>query len=160
MTELGSRTADYDFALPADRIAQAPLARRDESRLMVVDRGAGRVSHRVFRDIVELIAPGADGSHSYRVELGLKPLGGTALSRLVARIVAGTTPSAEAQARGKEQQLSLSFTRQVPAGPVALDYLALNLGDTPPGRYRVTVRVTDLATGRSAVSERDLVIIR
>ena len=58
MSEPGSRTADYDFALPADRIAQAPLARRDESRLMVLERRTGRVSHRVFRDVAELIAPG------------------------------------------------------------------------------------------------------
>jgi S-adenosylmethionine:tRNA ribosyltransferase-isomerase len=58
VTERGTRTSDYDFSLPADRIAQAPLERRDESRLMVVERTTGRITHRGFRDIVELIAPG------------------------------------------------------------------------------------------------------
>jgi S-adenosylmethionine:tRNA ribosyltransferase-isomerase len=58
VTERGTCTSDYDFPLPADRIAQAPLERRDESRLMVVDRSTGRVAHRIFRDIAELIAPG------------------------------------------------------------------------------------------------------
>ncbi len=47
----GLRTADYDFDLPADRIAQVPAARRDESRLMVVDRDSGAISHHVFRDL-------------------------------------------------------------------------------------------------------------
>jgi S-adenosylmethionine:tRNA ribosyltransferase-isomerase len=54
----GTRTGDYDFVLPADRIAQTPLARRDESRLMVVRREDGAIEHRHFRDLVELIRPG------------------------------------------------------------------------------------------------------
>jgi S-adenosylmethionine:tRNA ribosyltransferase-isomerase len=54
----GLLTSDYDFVLPADRIAQVPAARRDESRLMVVDRTTGRIEHRRFRDIQTLIAPG------------------------------------------------------------------------------------------------------
>jgi S-adenosylmethionine:tRNA ribosyltransferase-isomerase len=54
----GLRTADYDFHLPADRIAQRPAAVRDESRLMVVDRAAGTIAHRVFRELPELTRPG------------------------------------------------------------------------------------------------------
>jgi S-adenosylmethionine:tRNA ribosyltransferase-isomerase len=54
----GTRTSDYDFALPTDRIAQEPLARRDESRLLVVRRQSGEIEHRRFRDVVHLIAPG------------------------------------------------------------------------------------------------------
>jgi S-adenosylmethionine:tRNA ribosyltransferase-isomerase len=53
----GAKTSDYDFDLPHDRIAQYPLAERDASRLMVVDRATGAISHRHFRDIVELIDP-------------------------------------------------------------------------------------------------------
>ena len=52
------RTADYDFVLPADRIAQVPAERRDQSRLMVVDRARGTISHRRFTDVAELMAPG------------------------------------------------------------------------------------------------------
>jgi S-adenosylmethionine:tRNA ribosyltransferase-isomerase len=51
-------TSDFDFHLPAELIAQRPLERRDESRLMVVDRRSGSIEHRQFRDLVELIAPG------------------------------------------------------------------------------------------------------
>ena len=53
----GERTSDYDFYLPAGQIAQQPLEQRDASRLMVVDRAAGTIEHRAFRDIVGLIEP-------------------------------------------------------------------------------------------------------
>jgi S-adenosylmethionine:tRNA ribosyltransferase-isomerase len=51
----GRLTADYDFALPADRIAQIPAPARDDSRLMVVDRASGRIDHRQFRDLPDLL---------------------------------------------------------------------------------------------------------
>ncbi|MHB1298889.1 MAG: tRNA preQ1(34) S-adenosylmethionine ribosyltransferase-isomerase QueA [Gemmatimonadaceae bacterium] len=54
----GLRTADYDFALPPGRIAQTPAARRDESRLMVVDRAAGTIAHHVFRDLPQFLRAG------------------------------------------------------------------------------------------------------
>jgi S-adenosylmethionine:tRNA ribosyltransferase-isomerase len=53
----GSRTADYDFSLPADRIAQRPLAQRDASRLMVVHRATGAIEHGTFADVATLIDP-------------------------------------------------------------------------------------------------------
>lgn len=54
----GTRASDFDFALPADRIAQTPAARRDESRLMVVGRLGGTIEHRRFRDLAEMIPTG------------------------------------------------------------------------------------------------------
>jgi S-adenosylmethionine:tRNA ribosyltransferase-isomerase len=54
----GFWTSDYEFDLPAGRIAQAPAARRDESRLMVVDRTSGEIAHRRFRDLSELAGAG------------------------------------------------------------------------------------------------------
>ena len=54
----GSRTSDYDYALPQERIAQHPVEPRDSSRLLVVDRATGTLSHRVFRDLAEMIPPG------------------------------------------------------------------------------------------------------
>jgi S-adenosylmethionine:tRNA ribosyltransferase-isomerase len=54
----GARTADYDFTLPPDLIAQRPVARRDESRLMVVERATGRIAHHTFTDIETLVGPG------------------------------------------------------------------------------------------------------
>ncbi len=54
----GSRTSDYDYELPEERIAQRPVEPRDASRLLVVDRRDGSVAHRTFRDIAELIPAG------------------------------------------------------------------------------------------------------
>jgi S-adenosylmethionine:tRNA ribosyltransferase-isomerase len=51
-------TAAFDYELPPERIAQFPSERRDESRLLVLDRATGRTAHRVFRDIVDYLAPG------------------------------------------------------------------------------------------------------
>jgi S-adenosylmethionine:tRNA ribosyltransferase-isomerase len=54
----GTRTADYDFHLPASLIAQRPTDRRDASRLMVVHRDGGRIEHRTFADLADLIPAG------------------------------------------------------------------------------------------------------
>jgi S-adenosylmethionine:tRNA ribosyltransferase-isomerase len=51
----GLLTADYDFALPAELIAQSPLARRDASRLMMLDRASGTIAHRHFTDLPTLL---------------------------------------------------------------------------------------------------------
>lgn len=51
------RSDSFDFTLPPELIAQAPLPVRDESRLMVLDRG-GRITHAVFRDIGAFLSPG------------------------------------------------------------------------------------------------------
>jgi S-adenosylmethionine:tRNA ribosyltransferase-isomerase len=58
VTKDGSRTSHYDFDLPADRIAQHPSERRGASRLMVVKRSTGEISHRHFGDLDQLIPAG------------------------------------------------------------------------------------------------------
>jgi S-adenosylmethionine:tRNA ribosyltransferase-isomerase len=57
MFSAGFTTSDYDFALPPHLIAQHPLARRDASRLMIVNRATGEISHGTFTDIATLIDP-------------------------------------------------------------------------------------------------------
>ena len=54
----GTRTTDYDFELPHELIAQAPLARRDASRLMVVNRAAQTIEHGQFSDLPSLTREG------------------------------------------------------------------------------------------------------
>lgn len=51
-------TKDFDYDLPADRIAQTPVAPRDHSRLMVADRKKKTIEHRHFFDIIEYLKPG------------------------------------------------------------------------------------------------------
>jgi S-adenosylmethionine:tRNA ribosyltransferase-isomerase len=48
---LAVRTEELDYDLPPELIAQRPLDRRDESRLLVYDRLTGAVRHRVFREL-------------------------------------------------------------------------------------------------------------
>ncbi|MFP2934272.1 S-adenosylmethionine:tRNA ribosyltransferase-isomerase, partial [Pyxidicoccus sp. 3LG] len=55
---MSSRLSDYDFELPESQIAQAPLAARDASRLMTVNRSSGALAHRRFSDLPELLQPG------------------------------------------------------------------------------------------------------
>jgi S-adenosylmethionine:tRNA ribosyltransferase-isomerase len=57
MSPNGSLTSDYDFDLPASRIAQQPLDSRDASRLMIVERSTGTIRHGTFRDVLALIDP-------------------------------------------------------------------------------------------------------
>jgi S-adenosylmethionine:tRNA ribosyltransferase-isomerase len=52
------RTADFDFALPEELIAQSPAAARDQSRLLVLDRATGQTDHRRFVDLAEYLRPG------------------------------------------------------------------------------------------------------
>jgi S-adenosylmethionine:tRNA ribosyltransferase-isomerase len=51
------RTADYDYPLPDEYIARYPTERRDESRMMLLERRNQRITHLHFRDIIELIRP-------------------------------------------------------------------------------------------------------
>jgi S-adenosylmethionine:tRNA ribosyltransferase-isomerase len=52
------RLADYDFALPEERIAQAPLAERDAARLLVLERASGARTHRCVRELPALLRAG------------------------------------------------------------------------------------------------------
>jgi S-adenosylmethionine:tRNA ribosyltransferase-isomerase len=52
------RTADFDFELPPELIAQTPAPQRDQSRLLVLHRETGRVEHRHLRDLLDYLRPG------------------------------------------------------------------------------------------------------
>ncbi len=52
------RTADFDYALPDELIAQHPLPDRAASRLLVLDRATGSVRHGRFPDLIDLLGPG------------------------------------------------------------------------------------------------------
>ena len=54
----GVDVADFDYDLPADRIAQTPAPARDASRLLLVDRRTGALEDRVFRELPDLLEPG------------------------------------------------------------------------------------------------------
>lgn len=51
-------TSAFDYELPSELIAQKPLQKRDESRMMVVDRRTGEIIHSLFRNLPEYLHQG------------------------------------------------------------------------------------------------------
>lgn len=49
---------DFDYYLPEELIAQTPLVKRDESRLLVLDKETGKIEHKKFYDITDYLTPG------------------------------------------------------------------------------------------------------
>ena len=49
---------EYDYHLPEDLIAQKPVSRRGQSRLLAMHRETGQISHQAFSDICRLLVPG------------------------------------------------------------------------------------------------------
>lgn len=84
------RTDDFDYDLPDELIAQAPVEPRDSCRLLSLDRTAGTMADLVFRDVVDLIEPGdlvvANRTRVMPARLvGRKPTGGVAETLLLRR---------------------------------------------------------------------------
>lgn len=52
------KKSDFYFELPQELIAQDPLEDRSSSRLLVLDKESGEVSHHVFREIIDYLKPG------------------------------------------------------------------------------------------------------
>ncbi len=52
------KTSDFWYELPEELIAQTPLKQRDGSKLLVLDKLSGKVSHRHFYDVIEYLKPG------------------------------------------------------------------------------------------------------
>ena len=52
------KRSDFYYDLPKELIAQTPAEPRDSSRLLVMDKKTGEITHRIFRDITEYFKPG------------------------------------------------------------------------------------------------------
>jgi S-adenosylmethionine:tRNA ribosyltransferase-isomerase len=55
---VSSLLSDYDYVLPEELIAQRPLPRREDSRMMVLHRAEQRIEHRKFAELGEFLAAG------------------------------------------------------------------------------------------------------
>ena len=55
---MSARLSDYDYDLPRELIAQRPLERREDSRMMVLHRAGQRIEHRQFRELKTFLQPG------------------------------------------------------------------------------------------------------
>ena len=52
------KTDDFNFDLPEELIAQTPILKRDESKLLVLDKNTGSIFHNIFKDIVDYLEEG------------------------------------------------------------------------------------------------------
>ena len=117
------KKSDFTFALPPELIAQVPLARRTDSRLLCVDAGSGQLQDRPFAELGDLLRPGDllvfNDTRVLPARLfGRKPSGGR-VEILIERVLGDNTARA---------QLGVS---KKPAP----DSLILDLEDSGPERH-------------------------
>ena len=84
----------FDYHLPEKLIAQRPALKREDSRLMVVDRAKGAVSHSMFKSLPEFLGPGdtlvINTTKVFPARLkGRRKTGGAVEILLIRRLVAG-----------------------------------------------------------------------
>jgi len=89
------KTAEFDYHLPPDLIAQTPIEPRDAARLLCLDRFSGAIEHRHFIDLPDLLHPGdllvANESRVIPARLfARKPTGGAVEVLLLRRLDAQT----------------------------------------------------------------------
>jgi S-adenosylmethionine:tRNA ribosyltransferase-isomerase len=133
---------DYDFDLPEELIAQEPETRRDESRLLVLDRATGKPCHKRFHNLCSLLTPG-----------DVLVINNTRVvpARLIGRKETG----------GRVEALILDYARSVAAapanGPVTCECLLKSSRPARPGARilfdgGLTARVGDCTDGVFSVS--------
>lgn len=108
----------------------------------------------------ETYALAADrGVNRYRVSISIEQRDRpSALARIGAAIVGGVKAAVGRSSRG-EGRVTLSYERDVPAGPVALDYLTVDVSGLERGAYTVTVDVEDLVAKRHVARSNSLMIV-
>ena len=52
------KVSEFNYNLPEELIAQTPIKKRDESRLMVLNREKQTIQHKIFKDIIDYLNPG------------------------------------------------------------------------------------------------------
>ena len=52
------KVSEFNYNLPEKLIAQVPIEKRDESRLMILDRKTKEIEHKIFKDIIDYLKPG------------------------------------------------------------------------------------------------------
>ena len=99
------KTSDFDYDLPTDRIAQEPLPDRASSRLLVLERATGAITHRHFADFADLLPAGdvmvLNTSRVIPARLHGKRDSGTAAELLLVRELADGTWLAMGHPGGK-----------------------------------------------------------
>jgi S-adenosylmethionine:tRNA ribosyltransferase-isomerase len=107
--------SDYDYELPPEQIAQTPLARRDQSRLLVLEKRTGAIHHARFADLDEWLSPGdllvANNSRVIPARLrGVRKPGGGKVEILLLRQFGGLWSALAKPARRLQPGTRLEFS--------------------------------------------------
>ncbi|MEN8190432.1 MAG: tRNA preQ1(34) S-adenosylmethionine ribosyltransferase-isomerase QueA [Thermodesulfobacteriota bacterium] len=118
------KLSDYDYNLPGENIAQHPADRRTDSRLLVLDRGQGGVSHKRFHDLIDLVKPGdllvVNDTRVFPARLlGKKETGGKVEIFLLS--FPALLKSRNSQARAEATALIKSSKRPKPASRITIE---------------------------------------
>lgn len=169
------QSADFDYELPANAIAQQPVEPRDAARLLVDRTAAGaatvQVEHRTVADLPDLVGPGdvvvVNSTRVLPARLRLrKPTGGDVEVLLLEPITADDAPVASPLAAGEWEALVRPSRRVAPgtvlrpateaeAGPA--DGFAVTVGaELPGGRRVVRLSGTDVAGAVERVGQMPL----
>ncbi|MDP1891924.1 MAG: GWxTD domain-containing protein, partial [Gemmatimonadaceae bacterium] len=152
---------DMSDLVVADRItAVGELAARDAFRIdanpaMIF---AARDTVALYWETYDAVAH-ADGAARLRVRVTVRILSIDRGRSFSARVIGGIADAVGLSAVGDEQ-VSLTYERDVVAGAMVPHQLALGLGDAPAGRYALMLEVTDLSSGRATRTERTLTLER
>ncbi len=147
--------SELDYHLPRERIAQEPATRRDDARLLHLDRATGRMAHRIFRDLPSILGAedvlvlNESAVIPARVDL-TKPTGGAvealflralgdgaweALLRPSGRLAPGTVLRHGGVALVAEARTVPGRWRLRPAGEGAIEDLLVRAGRVPLPPY-------------------------
>jgi S-adenosylmethionine:tRNA ribosyltransferase-isomerase len=128
-------TADFDYHLPAELIAQTPLQRRDDSRLMVLDRVTGSIHHSQFNRLRGWLAPGdlivANNSRVIPARLhgNRVPSGGAVEILLLRKLRTGSWSALGKPAKRLKRGDRMEFTSRVSGMAPAMVTVEENVGD-------------------------------
>ncbi|MDF2760741.1 MAG: S-adenosylmethionine--tRNA ribosyltransferase-isomerase, partial [Thermomicrobiales bacterium] len=128
-------TADFDYDLPTELVAQSPLQRRDDSRLMVLDRDTGSIHHSLFNRLSEWLEPGdlivANNSRVIPARLhgNRVPSGGAAEILLLRKLGNGTWSALGKPAKRLKRDDRIEFPAHVSGIAPAMVMVEQNLGD-------------------------------
>jgi S-adenosylmethionine:tRNA ribosyltransferase-isomerase len=108
----------FDYALPAQLVAQTPAERRDRARLLVVERAAHTVAHHMFADLPDFLRPGDTLLRNNAAVLparllAQRPTGGQVECFLLRP---WTKPGGDAAGRGQRWECLLKPAKKLPVG--------------------------------------------
>lgn len=133
------KTSDFDYVLPPELIAQTPLEQRDDSRLLVLDKGSGAIHHTMFKELSSWLTPGdlfvANNSRVIPARLRGHRVGtGGTVELLLLRQCEGSWRALAKPAKRLVPGTNLSFPAHDPARVPAQAEVEANLGE---GEIRV-----------------------